>query len=72
MMNGAGGGVGEADICAALLPVNFTHFKVLWLVTSYLNKVAESILASFVPCALELEGPRDGGTGAALAEALAF
>lgn len=66
------GGVGEAGICAALLPVNFTHFKVLWLVTSYLNKVAESILASFVPCALELEGSRDGSTGAALAEALAF
>lgn len=47
---------GEAGICAALLPVNFTHFKVLWLVTSYLNKVVESILASCVLCAL---GSRD-------------
>ena len=50
------GMVGEAGICAALLPVNFTHFKVLWLVTSYLNKVVESILASCVLCAL---GSRD-------------
>lgn len=36
------------------------HFKVLWLVTSYLNKVLESILASCVLCALGLEGSRDG------------
>lgn len=62
----------EAGICAALLPVNFTHFKVLWLVTSYLNKVAESILASCVSCALDLEGSRDGDTGSAWVEALAF
>ena len=48
--------VGEAGIYAALLPVNFTHFKVLWLVTSYLNKVVEFILASCVLCAL---GSRD-------------
>lgn len=75
MMNGArwwGLGVREAGICAALLPVNFTHFKVLWLVTSYLNKVAESILASCVSYALDLEGSRDGGTGSAWVEALAF
>ena len=75
LMDGArwwGLGVGEAGICAALSPVNFTHFKVLWLVTSYLNKVIESILASFALCTLGLEGSRDGSTGAAGAKALAF
>lgn len=63
---------GEAGICAALLPVNFTHFKVLWLVTSYLNKVVESILASCVLCTLRLEGSRDASTGAARTEAFSF
>lgn len=71
-MEQGGGDWGEAGICAALLPVNFTHFKVLWLVTSYLNKVVESILASYVLCALGLGGSMDGGTGAARTEALAF
>lgn len=57
MEQGGGDRRGEAGICAALLPVNFTHFKVLWLVTSYLNKVVESILASCILCA---SGSRDG------------
>lgn len=60
-----GGDPGEAGMCAALLPVNFTHFKVLWLVTSYLNKVVEFILASCVLCALELQGSKNDCTGAA-------
>lgn len=67
-----GTGEGEAGICAALSPVNFTNFKVLWLVTSYLNKVVESILASCALCTLGLEGSREDGTGAAGAEALAL
>lgn len=54
-MERLGGTWGEAGICATLLPVDFTHFKVLWLVTSYLNKMVESILLSCVLCAL---GPR--------------
>lgn len=63
---------GEAGLCAALSPVNFTHFKVLWLVTSYLNKVVESILASGALCTVELEGSRDISTAAAEVESLAF
>ena len=71
-MKQGGGDWGEAGICAALLPVNFTHFKVLWLVTSYLNKVVGSILASCVLCTLGLEGSRDAYTEAAPTEALTF
>lgn len=65
-------GLGEAGICAALLPVNLTHFKVLWLVTSYLNKVVGSILASCILCTWGLEESRDASTGGARTEALAF
>lgn len=39
-----------------LPPVMFMHLKVLWLVTSYLNKVLGTMWASVMLCALGLQG----------------